>query len=162
MGQTYRGFAPFSFLSSFTIVIAQCSNLKMIFKSCTTSSAIMRTLPLVAVVLGALAACSSSSSSDPGGPSGNDAGSTLDPFDVPLDGVTHDQFVRFNDGDTLFGLAMRTADGLGPLYTRDSCGGRHKDAARGPGIVQKMSVVEADGITAAPADQQQAKLPYGG
>ncbi len=115
----------------------------------------------VAIVLGALAACSSSSSSDPSGPSGIDAG-TLDPFDVPLEGVTHDQFVRFNDGDSLFDLSLRSADGLGPLYTRDSCGGCHRDAARGPGIVQKMSVVEADGITAAPADQQQAKLPYGG
>jgi hypothetical protein len=43
----------------------------------------------------------------------------------------------------------RSADRLGPLYTRDNCGACHTDGARGPGFVQKMSVVEADGITAA-------------
>jgi len=124
----------------------------------------MRSLPFVAIFLGALAACSSSSSSssDPGPSGGLDAGTTLDAVDVPIDGVTHDELARFNSGDSFFDLALREGDGLGPLYTQQSCGACHKNALRGPGLVQKMSVVEADGITAAPSADQQQRLPYGG
>lgn len=81
-----------------------------------------------------------------------------DPFDVPIDGVTKEQVALFNAGDELFGLPLREGDGLGPLYTQTSCGACHTEAARGPGLVQKMFVVEADGVTPA-ADQ--SKLPFG-
>jgi len=60
----------------------------------------------------------------------------------------------FSRGDTLFDLPERPADGLGPLYTSDNCGACHRDAARGPGLVKKMSMVEADGFT--PALDQSA------
>jgi len=83
---------------------------------------------------------------------------TDDPFDIPADGLTDDERATFRDGDGLFDLALRPYDGLGPLYTRTSCGGCHAEGVRGPGLVQKMVVVEADGITPA-ADQ--SKLPYG-
>jgi CxxC motif-containing protein (DUF1111 family) len=78
--------------------------------------------------------------------------------DVPIDGLTAADVARFNDGDALFDLPFLPADGLGPLYVRNACGSCHDGGARGPGLVQKMSVVLADGITAA-ADQSE--LPYG-
>ncbi len=99
-----------------------------------------------ALLLAPLAACSSDDDSAQI-PLGNG-----DPSDVPIAGTPADWEVIFNRGDELFDLALREADGLGPLYTRVACSGCHADAARGPGIVQKMSVVEADGITPA-ADQ---------
>jgi CxxC motif-containing protein (DUF1111 family) len=83
---------------------------------------------------------------------------TLDLFDVPVPGVTGELEAQFNDGDLLFSTPLREADGLGPLYTRSSCDSCHTDAVRGPGMVQKMSVVELDGVTPA-ADQSM--LPYG-
>ena len=39
-------------------------------------------------------------------------------FDVPITGVGSDGVARFNDGDRLFEVVLRDADGLGPLYTR--------------------------------------------
>lgn len=112
---------------------------------------------LLGLFVAATYACSSSSSEDTAAP----AGSTLpqgDPVDVPIDGLSHDEVVLFNKGDTLFGLPLRDADGLGPLYTRTSCGACHEEGLRGPGLVQKMSVVEADGVT---ASIDQSKLPFG-
>lgn len=126
-------------------------------------------------VCAAIAACSSSGSSDDGAtgpvtPASADAAaadaatpdasptSGPDVFDVPIDGLTSEQVAAFDEGDRLFELALREADGLGPLYTRTSCGGCHASAVRGPGVVQKMSVVEADGFTPA-ADQ--SLLAYG-
>jgi len=82
-----------------------------------------------------------------------------DPFDVPLDGVSKEQVATFDDGDNLFGLPLRDADGLGPLYTRSSCGACHREATRGPGFVQKMSAVGPDGLT--PLADQSEKLPFG-
>jgi CxxC motif-containing protein (DUF1111 family) len=81
-----------------------------------------------------------------------------DPFDVPVPGLKGAELTAFNLGDSLFETSMREADGLGPLYTRDSCGSCHASALRGPGLVQKMVVVEADGATPA-ADQ--SKLAFG-
>lgn len=81
-----------------------------------------------------------------------------DAYDVPLDGVTPEQQQAFFEGDTLFDLALHEADGLGPLYTRSSCGACHDRGTRGPGSVQKMVVVLPDGITPSP---DQSKLPYG-
>jgi CxxC motif-containing protein (DUF1111 family) len=79
-------------------------------------------------------------------------GAQINASDVPINGLTHDDVMKFNDGDALFDLPFRPADGLGPLYIRSSCGECHQEGSRGPGIVQKMAMVEADGITAA-ADQ---------
>src|SRR5262245_60586551 len=81
-----------------------------------------------------------------------------DPSDVPVKGITEAQRARFRDGDARFDAVFRYADGLGPLYIRASCGSCHEGAARGPGAVQKMAVVESDGLT--PAVDQSA-LPFG-
>lgn len=81
-----------------------------------------------------------------------------DPVDVPIDGVTKEQLATFQAGDALFDLPLREADGLGPLWTRTSCSACHDEGTRGPGLVQKMAVVEADGKTPA---KDQSKLPFG-
>ncbi len=78
--------------------------------------------------------------------------------DVPINGLSAADVASFFNGDSLFDLAFRDPDGLGPLFVRIACGDCHDGAARGPGLTQKMSVVEADGYTTA-ADQ--SALPYG-
>lgn len=105
----------------------------------------------------ALGACSSTPASkpEPEPPTGT---THVDSFDVPLDGLEPDFLADFNDGDLLFSTPLRDADGLGPLYTRSACSSCHDSAVRGPGLVQKMSVVESDGVTPA-ADQ--SVLAYG-
>ncbi len=110
----------------------------------------------LAVVVGSVGCSSRSASSALAAPFDGGAG---DPADVPLDGVTREQVALFDEGDELFDLTLRDYDGLGPLYTRTSCGACHEGAARGPGFVQKMSVVLADGVTA--ADDQTSTLPFG-
>jgi CxxC motif-containing protein (DUF1111 family) len=117
-------------------------------------------LPLSWVVLVApLAACGGNASSAPAtGTSDTSAQANL--FDVPIAGLGTDWRARFNDGDRLFETALRDADGLGPLYTRQACNDCHNadDGLRGPGGAQKMSVVEADGLTPSP---DQSALPWG-
>ncbi|MDB4939104.1 MAG: putative thiol oxidoreductase with 2 cytochrome c heme-binding site [Labilithrix sp.] len=81
-----------------------------------------------------------------------------DPFDVPLTRASQAERDLFFAGDALFELPLRDADGLGPLYTRTSCGGCHASGVRGPGAVQKMVVVLADGVT---ASDDQSALPFG-
>lgn len=81
-----------------------------------------------------------------------------DLFDVPIAGLSREDVRTFDQGDLLFGLALREYDGLGPLYTRASCGACHAEGVRGPGVVQKMAIVEEDGVTPA-ADQSE--LDYG-
>jgi len=99
--------------------------------------------PLLALV----SACSSSAAPEP------DAPNTLaDVSDVPIDGLSGADVAKFNEGDALFDLPFRAADGLGPLFIRTSCGACHAEGSRGPGLVQKMAIVEADGITPS-ADQ---------
>ncbi|WP_437650617.1 di-heme oxidoredictase family protein [Sorangium sp. So ce362] len=78
--------------------------------------------------------------------------------DIPLHGASAEQVARFKEGDALFDFVFRERDGLGPLYIRASCAGCHEGAARGPGAVQKMALVDADGVTPA---VDQAGLPYG-
>jgi CxxC motif-containing protein (DUF1111 family) len=85
-------------------------------------------------------------------------GAALHAVDVPIDGLSPDEITLFNKGDGLFGLPFREVDGLGPYYVRSSCSACHAEGTRGPGLVQKMVVVEADGITTA-ADQ--SLLPWG-
>lgn len=108
---------------------------------------------------GAVAACGTK---DSGAVSGDDAGdagtATIFSSDLPFDGITAEQLTRFNEGDGLFNVSYREADGLGPLYIRNGCGSCHAEVARGPGLVQKMAVVLADGFTPAP---DQSKLTFG-
>jgi CxxC motif-containing protein (DUF1111 family) len=78
--------------------------------------------------------------------------------DVPIPGVSQSWQAEFNRGDPLFDLVLRDADGLGPLYTRQACSSCHDGALRGTGFVQKMSAVQADGITPA---SDQSQLPFG-
>ena len=106
-----------------------------------------------------LGACSSSSDkTDSPSTSESPIDTSLTISDVAIGKATSAELDDFADGDVLFSLPERNADGLGPLYTRDNCGSCHTNAARGPGFVQKMSVVEADGITAA---ANQSALPFG-
>ncbi len=84
--------------------------------------------------------------------------SQLDLPDQPILGLPRDLVDLFDEGDNLFELPLSDGDGLGPLYTQRSCASCHTEGARGPGFVQKMVVVEADGLTPA-ADQ--SKLPFG-
>ena len=76
----------------------------------------------------------------------------------PLAGLTTEQTLRFQKGDGLFDLTLRPGDGLGPLYTKAACSQCHFNDARGPGVVQKMVLVEPDGLTTM-ADQ--SKLAFG-
>src|SRR5687768_9137716 len=103
-----------------------------------------------------LAACSSTGTEpDPL------AGLTIvgdDSTDVPLRGAPGDLVDRFMVGDALFDAVFREPDGLGPLYIRTACSSCHEGAARGPGAVQKVALVEDDGHTPA-ADQ--SSLTYG-
>jgi CxxC motif-containing protein (DUF1111 family) len=105
-------------------------------------------LPRWPILLLAATACGASEM-----PTAPDAATTLiNASDVPIDGLPGDDVARFDDGDALFGLPFRPADGLGPLYIRTSCAACHREGARGPGLVQKLAIVEADGVTPA-ADQ---------
>ncbi len=91
-------------------------------------------------------------------PSSGPLGSSLDAFDVPVQGLPDALSADFNDGDVAFGTPMREPDGLGPLYTRAACDSCHSSAVRGPGLVQKMSVVDADGVTPL---SDQSELHFG-
>jgi CxxC motif-containing protein (DUF1111 family) len=116
------------------------------------------------VILTSLAACAPEPDESPADPGGGGAGGGAvaktagDPFDVPIAGASAAELEAFYDGDTLFGVPLHEADGLGPLYTRASCGACHATGLRGPGSVQKMSVVLDDGVTTSP---DQSKLPFG-
>jgi CxxC motif-containing protein (DUF1111 family) len=106
-----------------------------------------------------LAGCGGSST-PPAGTGPVDGSALANLFDVPLSGIGSDWRARFNDGDALFSIVLRDADGLGPLYTRQACNDCHndEDGLRGPGFAQKMSVVEVDGLTPSP---DQSALPFG-
>ena len=78
--------------------------------------------------------------------------------DVPIAGLSAADVAGFNRGDALFDLPFRAPDGLGPLYINTSCGACHAEGSRGPGLVQKMAIVEADGVT---PTADQSGLPYG-
>jgi len=83
-------------------------------------------------------------------------GTTLDAVDVPIDAVTHDELpLQRGDSFSISRAARKvtvsdrsTPNRVAAPVTRTPCAV--------PGWFKKMSVVEADGITAAPsADQQQ-------
>jgi len=81
-----------------------------------------------------------------------------DATDLPLRNADDTLRARFTVGDTTFDRVFLPADGLGPNYIRSSCSGCHGKAVKGPGVVQKMALVDADGFT--PAADQSA-LQYG-
>ena len=105
-----------------------------------------------------LVACSSAEAGPAATPEQPTSVTRVDAFDVPIRGIDRGWEIDFNDGDLLFSTPLREADGLGPLYTRQSCSACHETGVRGPGLVQKMSIVEADGVTPA---QDQSELGYG-
>jgi CxxC motif-containing protein (DUF1111 family) len=117
--------------------------------------------PRLAIAFVLSSGCGSSPTTSSTPPDGSGATSVFganDPFDIAVAGLTADQRDTFVNGDSLFDLALREYDGLGPLYTRSSCGSCHAEGVRGPGLVQKMVVVDADGLTPA---VDQSKLPFG-
>ncbi len=126
----------------------------------------MRDIITSAAILGSVLLGATACSSTSGGSAstmeeagvGDVPGSLVNAADVPIDGVDKDTVHLFDDGDLLFNLQLREPDGLGPLFVRTACGACHKEGSRGPGLVQKMSVVGSDGFTAA-ADQ--SKLAFG-
>jgi CxxC motif-containing protein (DUF1111 family) len=77
---------------------------------------------------------------------------------LPLRGISTLAREQFDRGDALFERTQRDADGLGPLYVRAACVDCHRNDVRGPGLVEKLSVVEADGVT---ASLDQSKLAFG-
>src|SRR5438874_10658573 len=70
-----------------------------------------------------------------------------DPTDAPLVGATADERALFKEGDARFDAVFREPDGLGPLYIRTACSACHQLASKGPGAVQKMALVDSDGVT---------------
>lgn len=134
-------------------------------------SSLPRALALGVLSIAALAACGDEPGGETGGggatttSSGGDGGTggatttyVSDAFDLPVEGITPAENKLFLEGDNLFDLVLHEADGLGPLYTRAACGACHTGGVRGPGSVQKMVAVEADGFTTA-ADQSM--FPFG-
>jgi CxxC motif-containing protein (DUF1111 family) len=109
--------------------------------------------PFPFLLLLAVTGCAS-----PDEPTVPDPGSGTDLSDLPLRGTSGALLEQFDRGDALFERTQRDADGLGPLYVRAACVDCHRDDVRGPGLVEKISITEADGVTAA-ADQ--SKLLYG-
>jgi CxxC motif-containing protein (DUF1111 family) len=119
---------------------------------------------IAAVVLSSLSACAPPPEVEPGAGGAGGADGAVDslpqgdPYDVVLAGADAAEEKTFFDGDRLFGMPLHEADGLGPLYTRSACGACHTSGLRGPGSVQKMAVVLADGVT---TDPDQSRLAWG-
>lgn len=116
-------------------------------------------LGLFVVVSGVAAACSSSSSKSA---STDDAGATtmLDGGAGvgPIEGLAESDIAAFNAGLGEFLHEVTPSEGIGPLYTNESCAACHGGSARGPGFATKMAIVGSDGIT--PTDDQSL-LPFG-
>jgi CxxC motif-containing protein (DUF1111 family) len=102
-----------------------------------------------------LAACSADPV--PFGPPA-DAGPGEDVMGSPLQGASQGELDRFHAGEERFHVFFFDAAGLGPLYIRKACSACHDGSGRGPGSVEKMALVEADGFTPL-ADQ--SPLAYG-
>lgn len=74
---------------------------------------------------------------------------SADPSDAPLHDLSVEQRRTFLKGDARFEDPFREKQGLGPLYIRAACASCHRADSRGPGFVNKMVVVEDDGVTTA-------------
>jgi CxxC motif-containing protein (DUF1111 family) len=77
--------------------------------------------------------------------------------DLPLAGLDSTLMDRFFEGDRLFEVSFTPADGLGPLSIRQSCAACHEAGGRGPGFIEKVAQVDANGE---PVPGQPA-LPHG-
>src|SRR4051812_7888123 len=117
-----------------------------------------RTRALLCFTPFALLACSSTPSETTSARPTRTTATSVDAFDVPIAGIASEFLADFNDGDLLFSTPLRDSDGLGPLYTRTSCSACHDKANRGPGLVQKMALVEEDGVTPV---SDQSELAFG-
>ena len=78
-----------------------------------------------------------------------------DPSDSPLANLPPALQKQFDDGDALFEQRYFASQGLGPLYIRTSCVACHADDGKGPGFVNKMVVLDDDGVSI------EAALPFG-
>jgi CxxC motif-containing protein (DUF1111 family) len=113
---------------------------------------VLRHIPLF-LALAALPGCASAGDSV-----ASDADLSSNRTGAPLVGLPSRLRAQFDRGDSLFEQTQRDADGLGPLYVRAACVDCHRGDVRGPGLVEKISIVGADGVTASP---DQSKLPFG-
>ncbi len=129
-----------------------------ILGSSVPSFAVRRARRASALLAAALGAAAVASACGVEGSSGAASATSLPARDRPIAGLTSEQTATFNDGNHLFDLALHEGDGLGPLYTRNNCSACHGGALRGPGAVEKMSVVAPDGLTPSP---DQSSLPFG-
>ncbi|PTL75264.1 hypothetical protein DAT35_55465 [Vitiosangium sp. GDMCC 1.1324] len=111
----------------------------------------MRWLGAVVLALAGLA-CGEKSDSEPLTVKAEDG------TDLPLRETTPELQARFKEGDALFDFTYNESDGLGPLYIRAACSSCHQSAGKGPGAVQKMAVVEPDGVT---SSEDQSALAWG-
>ncbi len=84
-----------------------------------------------------------------------------DPTENPLPGITVEERERFERGDPLFERVFLPTQGLGPVFVRAACASCHADDAKGPGLVQRVVRVEADGITPMDDARQLELLPWG-
>lgn len=80
-----------------------------------------------------------------------------DPSDNPIAGLSPYWQQRFDSGDAAFEKVHRPADGLGPVYIRQSCASCHASDSKGPAGVQKMVVLDEEGIP----DPDSTELRYG-
>ena len=81
-----------------------------------------------------------------------------DATNAPMRGLTDDEAVVFNRGDTEIEDVIRDTGGLGPLYIEASCRSCHGKDSRGPGKVDRMAIANPDGTEATGAS---GMLPYG-
>ncbi len=76
----------------------------------------------------------------------------------PIGQLTEAQQLQFDRGDGVFSQVFREQQGLGPLFVRPACANCHEGDGKGPGIVRRMALVEADGFTPA---RDQSPLRFG-
>jgi CxxC motif-containing protein (DUF1111 family) len=81
-----------------------------------------------------------------------------DRTDLPVPMLTEAQQAQFDRGDALFERPFRASEGLGPVYIRASCASCHADDGRGPGSVERLAAIDANGD---PLMDQGAVLPFG-
>lgn len=77
-------------------------------------------------------------------------------FGQPIAGLTSDQLARFNTGAATFNEVETVADGLGPIFNGNSCGGCHEQPALGGGAdfaESRFGRVAADGTFDPLADE---------
>lgn len=81
-----------------------------------------------------------------------------DPTNTPVSMMTAAQRALFAEGDALFDRPFRESEGLGPVYIRASCAACHSRDGRGPGSVQRLAALDANGD---PLPDAMALLPFG-